>query len=253
MRNMGGPAADATSECTPGPPYATRTRNSNSQLELATRTRNSNSNSQLELELELDNYSIPDTPPIDDMILFNPRGRQRRIFCGPWTDIYGFTTLVQMPQSNQSRPWDRHLLLYYPGTDGSVQKEDPGTDIYCFTTLGQMAQSNQSRLWDGRYFSGVGTVAAIAASNWPIHWRCCSSLTYLLLGMPGAGLDFIPGSVQQSSFTAFGQLGPLCRTSEINYQKCAGVCVHMCMLCVYCACVHLYVCVWCQCKCYLQS
>ena len=150
-------------------------------------------------------------------ILFNPRDRQRRTFCGPGTDIFGFTTLVQMPQSNQSRPgdrhlllyypgtdgsvqkedpgtdicffitlgqmaqskkktlgqtftallpwdrwlspkrrpWDRHLLLYYPGTDGSVQKEDPGTDIYCFTTLGQMAQSNQSRLWDGRHFTAV--------------------------------------------------------------------------------------------------
>ena len=84
-----------------------------------------------------------DTPPIDDMILFNPWDRQRRIFCGPGTDIFCFTTLVQMPQSNRSRPWDRHLLLYYPGTDGSVQKEDPGTDIYCFTTLGQMAQSKK--------------------------------------------------------------------------------------------------------------
>ena len=91
-------------------------------------------------------WAIPlnrDTPPIDDMILFNPRDRQQRIFCGPGTDIFCFTTLVQMPQSNRSRPWDRHLLLYYPGTDGSVQKEDPGTDIYCFTTLGQMAQSKK--------------------------------------------------------------------------------------------------------------
>ena len=53
------------------------------------------------------------------MILFNPRDRQRRIFC------------------------DRGTVLYYPGTDGSVQKEDPGTDIYCFTTLGQIAQSKK--------------------------------------------------------------------------------------------------------------
>ena len=64
------------------------------------------------------------------------------------------TALVQIAQSNQSRPWDRHLLLYYPGTDGSVHKADPwdrhsllyylgtdgsvhkvdpGTDIYYFT------------------------------------------------------------------------------------------------------------------------
>ena len=26
-----------------------------------------------------------------------------------------------------------HSLLYYTGTDGSVQKENPVTDIYCFT------------------------------------------------------------------------------------------------------------------------
>ena len=82
-------------------------------------------------------WAIPLNRDTHDMILFNPRDRQRGIFCGPGTDIFGFTTLVQTPQSNQSRPWDRHLLLYYPGTDGSVQKEDPGTDIYCFTTLGQ--------------------------------------------------------------------------------------------------------------------
>ena len=28
-------------------------------------------------------------------------------------------------------------------------------------------------------------------------------------------------------------------TSEIDYQKCAGVCVYMCMLCVCCACVNV--------------
>ena len=93
----------------------------------------------------------------------------------PGTDIYCFTTLGQMAQSKKKtpgqtftallpwdrwlspkrRPRDRHLLLYYPETDGSVQKEDPGTDIYCFTTLGQMTQSNQSRLWDDRHFTAV--------------------------------------------------------------------------------------------------
>ena len=26
-----------------------------------------------------------------------------------------------MAHSSQTRPWDRHLLLYYPGTDGSFQ------------------------------------------------------------------------------------------------------------------------------------
>ena len=144
----------------------------------------------------------------------------------PGTDICFFTTLGQMAQSKKKtpgqtftallpwdrwlspkrRPRDRHLLLYYPGTDGSVQKEDPGTDIYCFTTLGQMTQSKKKtprqtftallpwdrwltpkrRPWDrhlllyypgtddsvqpkqtlGRqtlHCSGVGTVAALAA------------------------------------------------------------------------------------------
>ena len=81
----------------------------------------------------------------------------------PGTDIYCFTTLGQMAQSKKKPPrqtftalppWDRwlspkrsprdrHLLLYHPGADGSVQKEAPGTDIYCFTTLGQMAQSKK--------------------------------------------------------------------------------------------------------------
>ena len=63
----------------------------------------------------------------------------------PGTDICFFTTLGQMAQSKKKtpgqtftallspkrRPRDRHLLLYYPGTDGSVQKEDPETDVYC--------------------------------------------------------------------------------------------------------------------------
>ena len=94
-----------------------------------------------------EHWAIPlnrDTPPIDDMILFNPRDRQRRTFCGPGTDIFGFTTLVQMPQSNQSRPWDRHVLLYYPGTDGSVQPKQ---------TLGRQTL----------HCSGVGTVVAVVA------------------------------------------------------------------------------------------
>ena len=64
----------------------------------------------------------------------------------PGTDICFFTTLGQRGLSPKRRPRDRHLLLYYPGTDGSVQKEDPGTDIYCFTTLGQMAQSKKKTL-----------------------------------------------------------------------------------------------------------
>ena len=62
--------------------------------------------------------------------------------------FYCFTTLGQMAQSKKKtlgqtftallpwdrwlspkrRPWDRHLLLYYPGTDGSVQpKQTLGT------------------------------------------------------------------------------------------------------------------------------
>ena len=134
-------------------------------------------------------WAIPlnrDTPPIDDMILFNPRDRQQRIFCGPGTDIFCFTipwyrclnptevdpgidicfftTLGQMAQSKKKtpgqtftallpwdrwlsprrRPWDRHLLLYYPGTNGSVQPKQ---------TLGRQTL----------HCSGVGTVAAVAA------------------------------------------------------------------------------------------
>ena len=36
---------------------------------------------------------------------------------GPGTDTCCFPILVQMAHSNQTRPWDRHLLLYCPGTD----------------------------------------------------------------------------------------------------------------------------------------
>ena len=36
-------------------------------------------------------------------------------------------------------PWDRHLLLFYPGTGGSFKPNHagPGTDICSFTALGQ--------------------------------------------------------------------------------------------------------------------
>ena len=54
------------------------------------------------------------TYPVDDIILFNPRDRQRRIFYGPGTDACYFITLVQMAQSNQTRPWDRRFTDLHP-------------------------------------------------------------------------------------------------------------------------------------------
>ena len=60
------------------------------------------------------------------MILFNPWDRRQWIFHSPGTDTCCFITLVQLADSNQTRPSDRYLLLYYPQTD-----------TCCFTTLGQ--------------------------------------------------------------------------------------------------------------------
>ena len=60
-------------------------------------------------------WAIPlnkDTPPIDDVILFDPWDRRQHMLHGPGTDFHYFTTPRQM-DSKQPGPWDRrqHMLL----------------------------------------------------------------------------------------------------------------------------------------------
>ena len=142
------------------------------------------------------------------MILFNPWDRQRRIFCGPGTDIFCFTTLGQMAQSKKKTPGQTFTALL-PWDRWLSPKEDSGTDIYCFNTLGQMAQSKKKT--PGQTFS-----ALLPWDRW-LSPKIRPRDRHLLLYYPGTD-----GSVQKEDPGTNGSVQPK-QTLGRQTLHCSGV------------------------------